>query len=89
VLVLIFQAMEGLSDREAVEAVQARMDWKYALHLDLEDGGFDASVLSEFRGRLVRYEASQRVLDRVLERMRDWSLLKERGRQRTDSSYVL
>lgn len=89
VLVLIFQAMEGLSDREAVEAVQARMDWKYALHLDLEDAGFDASVLSEFRGRLVRYEASQRVLDRVLERMRALSLLKERGRQRTDSTYVL
>lgn len=89
VLVLIFQAMEGLSDREAVEAVQARMDWKYALHLDLEDAGFDASVLSEFRGRLVRYEASQRVLDRVLERMRGLSLLKERGRQRTDSTYVL
>jgi transposase len=89
VLVLIFQAMEGLSDREAVEAVQARMDWKYALHLDLEDAGFDASVLSEFRGRLVRYEASQRVLDRVLERMRTLSLLKERGRQRTDSTYVL
>jgi len=89
VLVLIFQALEGLSDREAAEAVQARMDWKYALHLDLEDAGFDASVLSEFRSRLVRHEASQRVLDRVLERMRALSLLKERGRQRTDSTYVL
>jgi transposase len=89
VLVLIFQALEGLSDREATEAVQARMDWKYALHLDLEDAGFDASVLSEFRSRLVRHEASQRVLDRVLERMRALNLLKERGRQRTDSTYVL
>ena len=88
-LVLIFQALEGLSDREAAEAVRARMDWKYALHLALEDVGFDASVLSEFRGRLMRYEAGQRVLDRVLERMQALNLVKAQGRQRTDSTYVL
>lgn len=88
VLVLIFQALENLSDREAAEAVRARMDWKYALHLDLEDTGFDFSVLSEFRERLVKHQASQRVLDRVLERMRVLGLLKERGRQRTDSTHV-
>jgi transposase len=44
VLVLIFQAMEGLSDREAVEAVQARMDWKYALHLDLRQASECSTV---------------------------------------------
>ncbi len=89
VLVLIFQALENLSDREAAEAVRARMDWKYALHLDLEDTGFDYSVLSEFRNRLVQEQGAQRVLDRVLERMRGLGLLKERGRQRTDSTQVL
>jgi transposase len=89
VLVLIFQALENLSDREAAEAVRARMDWKYALHLDLEDTGFDYSVLSEFRSRLAQEQGAQRVLDRVLGRMRAKGLLKERGRQRTDSTQVL
>jgi transposase len=89
VLVLIFQALENLSDREAAEAVRARMDWKYALHLNLEDTGFDYSVLSEFRNRLAQEQGVQRVLDRVLERLRDLGLLKERGRQRTDSTQVL
>ena len=41
VLVLIFQALENLSDRQAAEAVRARIDWKYALHLPLEHEGFD------------------------------------------------
>jgi len=89
VLVLIFQALEGLSDREAADAVGWRIDWKYALHLGLEDRGFDFSVLSEFRDRLVRHGAAQRVLDRVLERLRALDMLQERGRQRTDASYVL
>ena len=48
-LVTIFQFMENLPDREAADAVRSRMDWKYALHLALDDMGFDASVLSEFR----------------------------------------
>jgi transposase len=38
--------MEGLSDRQAAEAVRSRSDWKYALGLDLDDPGFDYSVLS-------------------------------------------
>jgi transposase len=88
-LVLILQALEGLSDREAAEAVRARIDWKYALHLHLEDQGFDFSVLADFRDRLVSHEAGTRVLDHLLQRMRALQLLKERGKQRTDASYVL
>jgi Transposase domain (DUF772) len=45
-LVCVFQFMEGLSDRQAAEAVRSRIDWKYALGLDLADPGFDYSVLS-------------------------------------------
>lgn len=89
VLVLIFQALENLSDRAAAEAVRGRIEWKYALHLKLEDPGFDFSVLSEFRDRLIEREAGPRVLDRVLERLATLGLFKKRGRQRTDSSYVL
>ena len=52
-LVCIFQFIEGLTDRQAAEAVQQRIDWKYALALDLTDPGFDFSVLSKFRARVV------------------------------------
>ena len=47
--VTILQFRESLSDRQAAEAVRARIDWKYLLGLDLTDCGFDFSVLSEFR----------------------------------------
>lgn len=88
-LVTVFQFAEGLSDRQAAEAVRARIDWKYALSLPLDDAGFDHTVLSEFRGRLVDGGAEHLLLDRLLERFRDRGLLKARGRQRTDSTHVL
>ena len=47
------QFAESLSDRQAADAVRGRIDWKYALALELTDPGFDASVLSEFRTRLI------------------------------------
>src|SRR5579885_452563 len=52
-LVCVFQFVEGLSDRQAAETVRSRIDWKYALSLDLADPGFDDSILSKFRGRLL------------------------------------
>jgi IS5 family transposase len=60
----VMQFMEDLTDRQAAEAVRGRIDWKYALKLELEDSGFDYSVLSEFRQRLrsgkqVQHEALQ------------------------------
>jgi transposase len=51
-LVTVLQAAEGLTDRQAAEAVRDKLSWKYALGLELTDPGFDASVLSEFRTRL-------------------------------------
>jgi transposase len=88
-LVLVFQYAEGLSDRQAADAVRARIDWKYALSLELTDPGFDASVLSEFRTRLVAGSAEQTLLDAMLERFKAAGLLQARGRQRTDSTAVL
>ena len=52
-LMTIMQFAEGLSHVQAAHAVPARINWKYALALDLTDPGFDASVLSEFRQRLI------------------------------------
>jgi len=88
-LVCVMQYVEGLSDRQAAEAVRARIDWKYSLSLALEDPGFDASVLSEFRTRLVSGGLEQRMLDLLLEHFRAHKLLKARGKQRTDSTHVL
>jgi transposase len=83
------QFAEMLSDRQAAEAVRARLDWKYLLGLPVEDAGFDASVLCEFRARLLAGGAEQRLLDVLLERFREHGLVKARGRQRTDSTHVL
>src|SRR5215210_7242419 len=88
-LVTIFQFVEGLSDRQAADAVRGRIDWKYALCLPLEDAGFDASVLSEFRARLIAGGAVRRLFAGLLARLREHQLLKPRGRQRTDSTQVL
>ena len=88
-LVTVFQFAEGLSDRQAAEAVRGRIDWKYALSLELTDAGFDASVLSEFRGRLVAHGASERLLEVLVEQFRERGLIKARGKQRTDSTHVL
>jgi transposase len=63
--------MEHLTDRQAADAVRSRLDWKYALSLELTDPGFDHTVLSEFRSRLVSGNAEQRLLDLFLERCRE------------------
>jgi transposase len=88
-LVTVMQFAEGLSDRQAAEAVRARIDWKYALGLDLTDPGFDFSVLSEFRARLLTGSAEQQLLDALLSECVERGYLKPRGCQRTDSTHVL
>ncbi len=88
-LATILQCAEGLSDRQAADAVRARLDWKYVLRLDLDDAGFDASVLCEFRGRLAAGEAEWLLFEAVLAWARTRQLLRARGRQRTDSTHVL
>ena len=85
----VLQYVEGLSDRQAADAVRGRIDWKYALGLELTDPGFDHTVLSEFRSRLVHGQAEQQLLDTLLDRCRELGLIRERGRQRTDSTHVL
>jgi transposase len=87
-LVTIFQFLEGLTDRQAADAVRRAIDWKYALALDLTDTGFHFSILSEFRDRL--REAEQLcLLDQLLDVCRVRGLVKARGKQRTDATHVL
>ena len=88
-LVTIMQFAENLSDRQAADAVRARLDWKYALSLELTDPGFHYSVLCEFRARLVESEKSQMLLDQILTIFKKRGWLKARGQQRTDSTHLL
>jgi transposase len=88
-LTTVMQFAEGLSDRQAADAVRSRIDWKYVLSLELTGPGFDHTVLSEFRTRLLAGNAEQLLLDTLLARIRGRGLLKTRGRQCTDSTHVL
>lgn len=87
-LICVMQFVENLSDRQTAEAVRARIDWKYALSLTLTDPGFDFSILSEFRTRLIQGGMEQKVLDILLSRLREEGLLKTHRQQRTDSTHV-
>jgi IS5 family transposase len=83
------QYIENLSDRQAADAVRGRIDWKYALSLPLDDAGFNFSVLSEFRQRLIARGKEELLLERILEQLRSQGLLTGHQRQRTDSTHIL
>ena len=87
--VTVFQFIEKLPDRQAAESLRMRLDWKYALHLPLEYEGFNFSVLSEFRDRLLAGKAEGRVFEKLVAQIREMGLIKERGKQRSDSIAML
>lgn len=89
ILVCIMQFIDNLSDRQAAEAVRARIDWKYALSLPLTDSGFNFSVLSEFRSRLVSSGKEQELLNRLLSHLKEKGVLTRHHQQRTDATHVL
>lgn len=88
-LVCVLQYVEDLSDRQAADAVRARIDWKYLLGLALSDEGFDFSVLSEFRTRLLIHQAQEQIFERLVQQLSEGGWIKKRGVQRTDSTHVL
>src|SRR5260370_13397583 len=88
-LVCVLQYAEGLSDRQAADQVRARLDWKFVLGLELDDPGFDFTVLGDFRSRLIDHGLEERVLEVGLARLSGAGLLRAGGRQRTDSTHVL
>jgi transposase len=83
------QYMEGLTDRQTADAVRRCMDWKYALSLELTDPGFDFTLLHDFRQRLLSHDGAQLMLDTLLDRCKERGWIKTRGKQRTDSTYVV
>ena len=88
-MVILMQYVENLTDRQAADAVRSRIDWKYALGLELNDPGFDYSVLSEFRQRLIQGGQTRKLLEKMLVCCRENGLLEGKIKQRTDSTHVL
>ncbi|MFF4733761.1 transposase [Streptomyces mirabilis] len=74
-LVSVLQYAENLTDRQTADAVRCRLDWKYCLGLELDDPGFDFTVLSEFRGRVAEGDRADRLLALVVDRLAEvgWS----------------
>lgn len=87
-MVTVLQFVEDLTDRQAAEAVRGRIDWKYALGMDLDEAGFDFSVLSGFRARLVEHGLEELALDTLLRRLSELGLVGSGGKQRTDATHV-
>ena len=87
-LVTVLQYVENLTDRQAGLMVARAIDWKYALGLELTDPGFDPSVLSKFRARLVEHGLERVVFDKMLEVLAAKGLVGAGGKQRTDSTHV-
>src|SRR5947209_614619 len=87
--ITVVQFIEGLPDRQAADAVRGRIDLKYALGLELTDPGFDFTLLSDFRQRLIEGGAEQVLLDAMLAVFKEQGWLKQRQRQRTDSTHIL
>ncbi len=88
-LVTALQAIEGLTDRQAAEYVRTRIDWLYALALPLDDPGFDYTILTDFRQRLLAAGAQDLILEPILQLCRERGWLKAGGKQRTDATAVL
>ncbi len=88
-LISVMQFAEGLTDRQAAEAVQSRIDWKYALGLEITDHGFNYSVLSEFRSRLIAGGREEQLLNTMLDQFKLHGWIKSRGKARTDSTHIL
>jgi transposase len=87
--VCVLQFLLGLSDRQAAEAVRCRIDFKYAMALELDDPGFHHSVLADFREHLAEGDRADRLLDFALARLKEAGLVRGRTTQRTDSTHVL
>ena len=88
-MVTSLQFAEGLTDRQAAEAVGSRIDWKYILGLELTAPAITHSSLNKFRQRLIEGGPEELLFDAMLNRLKERGWLKGYRRQRTDSTHVL
>lgn len=88
-LIIVFEYLEGLTDRQAAEAVRNRIDWKYALSLEVDDAGWDASVLSEFRQRLTEHDQAALLLEKLVQTGLQEGWIRSTSKVRTDWTPIL
>jgi IS5 family transposase len=86
--VMVLQALEGLSDREAERALRDRISWKVATGLAITSTGFDYSVLTYWRSRLRRSDRPERIFDAVREVVAATGVLAGRTRRALDSTLL-
>jgi IS5 family transposase len=86
--VMVLQALEGLSDRDAARALRDRISWKVACGLALDDEGFDYSALTYWRSRLRRSERPERIFEAVRDVVAATGALHGRSRRALDSTLL-
>ena len=86
--VMVLQALEGLSDRDAARALRDRISWKVACGLALDDEGFDYSVLTYWRTRLRTSERPERIFDAVRSVIDATGVLQGKTRRALDSTLL-
>jgi len=87
--VTLWQFVEKVPDREAVERLRYHLGWKYALNHDVNEGVFDSTVLVRFRTKLLEHEQVRLLFERILKGLRDAGLIPRQYKQRLDSTHVL
>jgi IS5 family transposase len=86
--VMVLQALEGLSDREAAAQLRQSIAWKVACGLSLVDPGFHPTVLTLWRARLRASARPERVFDAVRAVIAQTGVLAGRQRRALDSTLL-
>jgi IS5 family transposase len=86
--VMVLQALEGLSDRDACQQLACNIAWKVACGLALTDPGFHPSVLALWRARLRASDQPERVFEAVREVVGATGVLNGRTRRALDSTLL-
>src|SRR6266511_2424744 len=86
--VMVLQALEGLSDRDAARALRDRISWKVACGLALDDEGFHHTVLTYWRNRLRASERPERIFEAVRQVVEATGLLTGKTRRALDSTLL-
>jgi Transposase DDE domain/Transposase domain (DUF772) len=86
--VMVLQALEGLSDREAISALRRDIAWKVACGLRLDDEGFHPTVLVYWRNRIRRSSRPRRIFEAVRQVVEATGVLHGRSRRVLDSTIL-
>ena len=86
--VMVLQALEGLSDRDAARALTDRISWKVACGLALDETGFDYSVLTYWRSRLRNSTRPERIFEAVRSVIDATGVLQGKTRRALDSTLL-